>query len=130
MAAIWFGTSGFSYKEWRPIFYPEGLPEKEFLHHYSTRLNSVEIDYTFYRMPNAKTLAAWQAATPAGFKFALKASQKITHFERLKLPSDAHDYLQGVVPTLGDRLGVVLYQLPPNFRCSLEPLEAAAEVRR
>src|SRR5437867_4135777 len=93
MARIWFGTSGFSYKEWRPLFYPEALPDKQFLQYYATRLNSVEIDYTFYRMPTAKTIEAWKSATPDDFRFTLKASQQITHREPLKIPSDALSYL-------------------------------------
>jgi uncharacterized protein YecE (DUF72 family) len=124
MARIWFGTSGFSYKEWRPIFYPEGLSEKQFLTYYSSRLNSVEIDYTFYRMPTAKTIEAWKTATPQEFKFTLKASQQITHRQRLKVPSEALDYFLSVVPGLEDRLGIVLYQLPPFFKCDRQKLEA------
>ena len=123
MAAIWFGTSGFSYKEWRPIFYPEGLSDKQFLQYYSTRLNSVEIDYTFYRMPSAKTIEGWKTATPENFKFTLKASQQITHRQRLKVPSDALDYFVSVVPGLESRLGMILYQLPPFFKCDLQRLE-------
>jgi uncharacterized protein YecE (DUF72 family) len=124
MAAVWFGTSGFSYKEWRPIFYPEGLSDKQFLQYYSTRLNSVEIDYTFYRMPSAKTIESWTSATPEHFKFTLKASQQITHRQRLKVPSEALDYFLGVVPGLGGRLGLILYQLPPFFKCDNERLES------
>jgi len=123
MAGIWFGTSGFSYKEWRPSFYPEGLSEKQFLQFYATRLNSVEIDYTFYRMPNPKTIDAWKAATPEKFKFTLKASQQITHRQRLKIPSEALDYFVSVVPGLGGRLGLVLFQLPPFFKCDQQKLE-------
>ena len=123
MAAIWFGTSGFSYKEWRPVFYPEGLPDKQFLQYYSTKLNSVEIDYTFYRMPSPKTIEAWKAATPENFKFTLKASQQITHRQRLKVPSDALDYFLGVVPGLENRLGMVLFQLPPFFKVDIQKLE-------
>ena len=123
MAAIWFGTSGFSYKEWRPVFYPEGLSDKQFLQYYSTRLNSVEIDYTFYRMPSVKTIEGWKAATPEHFKFTLKASQQITHRQRLKVPSDALDYFLSVVPGLESRLGLVLYQLPPFFKCDIQRLE-------
>src|SRR5262245_53993351 len=128
MARIWFGTSGFSYKEWRPIFYPEGLSEKQFLQYYSTRLNSVEIDYTFYRMPSAKTIDAWKAATPDRFKFTLKASQQITHRQRLKVPSEALDYFLTVVPGLESRLGIVLYQLPPFFKSDRAKLEAFLSV--
>lgn len=124
MAAIWFGTSGFSYKEWRPGFYPEGLSDKQFLHYYATRLNSVEIDYTFYRMPSAKTIDAWAAATPENFRFTLKASQQITHRQRLQVPSESLDYLMSVVPGLGPRLGIVLFQLPPFFKADASRLEA------
>jgi uncharacterized protein YecE (DUF72 family) len=128
MERVWFGTSGFSYKEWRPIFYPEGLPEKQFLTHYASRLNSVEIDYTFYRMPSAKTIDAWKAATPEDFKFTIKASQQITHRQRLKVPSDALDYFMSVVPGLESRLGVVLFQLPPFLKCDRQKLEAFLSV--
>ena len=123
MAQIWFGTSGFGYKEWKPSFYPAELPAKQFLQHYATKLNSVEIDYTFYRMPTAKVIADWKNATPQDFKFALKASQQITHRERLKLPSDALQYLLGVVTGLESRLGLILYQLPPFFRCDVQKLD-------
>ncbi|HEV8636146.1 MAG TPA: DUF72 domain-containing protein [Chloroflexota bacterium] len=123
MAHAYLGTSGFSYPEWRPSFYPPDLKPEGFLAFYAQHLPAVEIDGTFYRMPNARTLEAWRSAVPDGFKFTLKASQKITHFERLKLPSEAHDYLVGVLPKLGDRLGVHFYQLPPNFRRSDERLE-------
>jgi uncharacterized protein YecE (DUF72 family) len=122
--SIWFGTSGFSYKEWKGIFYPEDTPEGRFLAHYASRLNGVEIDSTFYRMPNPKMLEAWIAATPASFRFAIKASQKITHRERLALPSESLSYLLELLPRLGERLGVVLYQLPPNFRSDYGRLEA------
>src|SRR2546425_3215859 len=76
MASIWLGTSGFSYKEWKPVFYPQDLSDKQFLQYYATKLNSVEIDYTFYRMPNAKTIEGWRNATPENFRFTLKASNR------------------------------------------------------
>jgi uncharacterized protein YecE (DUF72 family) len=128
MAAIWFGTSGFSYKEWKPIFYPQDLSDKLFLQYYSSRLNSVEIDYTFYRMPSAKTIEGWKSATPEDFRFTLKASQQITHRQRLKVPSDALDYWLSVVPGLESRLGMVLYQLPPFFKCDVQKLETFLSV--
>lgn len=124
MARAYVGTSGYAYKAWRPSFYPDMMPETDFLAYYASRLAGVEIDYTFYRMPNTATLERWKGSTPDGFKFTLKASQKITHWERLKVPSEALDYLLGVVPTLDPRLGAMLYQLPPNLACSLERLEA------
>jgi uncharacterized protein YecE (DUF72 family) len=124
MARIWFGTSGFSYKEWKPMFYPSDVPEKQFLRYYASRLNSVEIDYTFYRIPNAKTIESWKSATPETFKFSLKASQQITHRERLKVPSDSLEYFLTIVRGLEDRLAMVLYQLPPFFKCDAQKLEA------
>ena len=123
MAEIYLGTSGFAYKEWKPSFYPAKLPQKRFLEYYATEFRAVEIDYTFYRMPNQATLAAWREATSPEFRFALKASRKITHWERLRVPSEALDYLTGVLPHLGDRLGVLLFQLPPNFRSDPGRLE-------
>ena len=123
MSKIWVGTSGFSYKEWRPAFYPQDLSDKQFLQYYATRLNSVEIDSTFYRMPTAKTIEGWKNTTSGDFRFTIKASQQITHRERLNLPSDALGYLLSVVPGLGNRLGMVLYQLPPFFKCDKQRLE-------
>jgi uncharacterized protein YecE (DUF72 family) len=128
MGSIWFGTSGFSYKEWKGKFYPTDLSDREMLRYYSTQLNSVEIDSTFYRMPTAKMLEGWNAATPESFRFTIKASQQITHRQRLKVPSDAVDYLMSTVPLLGSRLGLVLFQLPPFFRCDTSKLEAFLSV--
>jgi uncharacterized protein YecE (DUF72 family) len=128
MTPIWLGTSGFSYKEWRPAFYPADLSDKRFLEYYSSRFTSVEIDYTFYRIPSAKSIEAWKAATPEGFRFCLKASQQITHRERLKVPSDALEYFLTVVRGLEARLGLILYQLPPFFRCDVAKLEGFLSV--
>ena len=128
MARIWFGTSGFSYKEWKPIFYPPDVPEKQFLRYYSSRLNSVEIDYTFYRIPSSATIENWRSATPEVFKFTLKAPQQVTHRERLKIPSDALDYFLTVIRGLENRLGMVLFQLPPFFKCDVQKLEAFVAV--
>ena len=123
MARARVGTSGFSYPEWRPSFYPEKLPQDEFLAYYAARFSTVEIDRTFYRMPNAKTIDAWKAAAPEGFRFAIKASRRITHAEKLALPSQALPYLVRIVSGLGDRLGAVLFQTPPTLRCDLGRLE-------
>lgn len=116
VAPIYVGTSGFSYPEWKPSFYPHGLPPKAFLSHYATRLSAVEIDSTFYRMPKPATLDSWRQATGEGFRFACKAPQGITHRERLALPSPAFEYWNTLLPRLGSQLGVVLYQLPPSWR--------------
>jgi uncharacterized protein YecE (DUF72 family) len=123
VADIRIGTSGFAYKEWKPSFYPSDLPQRRFLEYYATELRAVEIDYTFYRMPTASTLETWLGATSDDFRFALKASRRITHFGRLRLPSDPLDHLLSVLPTLGERLGVLLFQLPPNFRVDTNRLE-------
>jgi uncharacterized protein YecE (DUF72 family) len=110
---VHIGTSGFSYPEWKPAFYPQGLAQKRFLAHYASRLSAVEIDATFYRLPKPVTLEAWREATGETFRFALKAPQRITHRERLAVPSSTLEYWTGLLPRLGHRLGVVLYQLPP-----------------
>ena len=120
---VLIGTSGFSYKEWKPSFYPKDVSQKKFLEYYASQFGAVEIDYTFYRMPTAKTLDSWKASTGEAFRFALKASRRITHFERLRVPSEALDYLMDTLPNLEDRLGILLYQLPPNFKCDTQRLE-------
>ncbi len=116
------GTSGFSYKEWKGSFYPEDLPASEMLRFYSSRLSTVEINNTFYRMPKAELLAQWAEQVPDGFAFALKAPQRITHFRRLKEAGDSVDFFFRVASTLGDRLGPTLFQLPPNFQKDLSRL--------
>ena len=116
------GTSGYSYKEWKGSFYPEDLPADEMLRYYAARLPSVEINNTFYRMPRSAILARWAEQVPDGFRFALKASQQITHRKRLKDASDAVAYFFQVAATLGDRLGPALFQLPPNLKKDLPRL--------
>jgi uncharacterized protein YecE (DUF72 family) len=116
------GTSGFSYKEWKGSFYPEDLPASGMLRHYASRLPAVEINNTFYRMPRASLLQSWAEEVPDGFSFALKASQQITHRKRLKEAAEAVAYFFEVATTLGDRLGPVLFQLPPNLKKDLPRL--------
>lgn len=123
-ARIWLGTSGFSYKEWKGLFYPQDLPDKQLLSYYATRFRSVEIDSTFYRVPAVKTLETWRDTVPEDFRFTVKATQQITHRQRLKVPSDALNRLTGVIPTLGGRLGVLFFQLPPFSRCDPARLES------
>ena len=94
------GTSGYSYKEWKGSFYPEGLPAKGMLKYYAERFGTVEINNTFYRMPTASVLEAWAAEVPADFKFVLKASQRITHMQRLKEAGDSVAYLFKVAEAL------------------------------
>jgi uncharacterized protein YecE (DUF72 family) len=116
------GTSGYSYKEWKGSFYPEDLPASGMLKFYAARLSTVEINNTFYRMPRSEVLAQWAEQVPDGFRFALKASQRITHQKRLKDAGDSVDYFFQVGQTLGDRMGPVLFQLPPNFKKDLSRL--------
>lgn len=110
------GTSGYSYKEWRGPFYPEDIKPPEMLGYYSSRLRAVEINNTFYRMPRESVLEGWADSVPEGFRFVLKASRRITHFKRLKDAEDETEYLVTTASALGSRAGVILYQLPPNFK--------------
>ncbi|MEC9298211.1 MAG: DUF72 domain-containing protein, partial [Gemmatimonadota bacterium] len=112
----WVGTSGFSYKAWKGPFYPEDLPNDGMLAYYGERLNAVEINNTFYRMPARKVLADWASKVPDDFSFVLKASRKITHFKRLKDTQDELSYLVDTSSELGARLGPMLFQLPPNLK--------------
>jgi len=116
------GTSGYSYAEWKGSFYPEDLPATEMLRYYAGKLPAVEINNTFYRMPKAEMLSRWAETVPDGFVFALKASQQITHRKRLKDAADPTAYFFQTATTLGDRLGPVLFQLPPNFKKDLSRL--------
>ena len=110
------GTSGYSYKEWKGSFYPEDLSAKDMLSYYAGRLPAVEINNTFYRMPQRTMLENWHAQVPGGFRFSLKASQRITHFKRLNDVDEETKYFLETASVLGDGLGVVLFQLPPNMK--------------
>ena len=113
---IWVGTSGFQYPEWKGNFYPEDLPTAGMLPFYADRFLTTEINYTFHRIPVAKTIDNWNHLTPETFCFALKAPQKITHFAKLRDCADTLRYFYDVVSGLGKKLGPVLFQLPPNFK--------------
>ncbi len=112
---IRIGASGFSYKEWLGHFYPEKLAGSKMLSYYAERLPTVEINYTFRRMPKAPMFEGWAKKTPPDFRFALKASQRITHFQRLRGIKEPLNYFIGIAGALGDRLGPVLFQLPPDL---------------
>ncbi|HTT67525.1 MAG TPA: DUF72 domain-containing protein [Gemmatimonadales bacterium] len=116
------GTSGYAYKEWKGTFYPADLPADGMLRYYGERFGTVEINNTFYRMPSEKILLAWAAEVPESFTFVLKASQKITHFKRLKDVSGEVEYFLRVANVLGPRLGPTLFQLPPNLKKDLPRL--------
>jgi uncharacterized protein YecE (DUF72 family) len=126
MPALYSGTSGFAYPSWKPEFYPEKLPAKKFLSYYATRLNAVEVNYTFRRLPSAATLENWVNDTPPGFVFPLKAHMRITHILRLKNAAEATQlFLRAIDPLRSARrLGPILFQLPPQMRCDAAVLEA------
>jgi uncharacterized protein YecE (DUF72 family) len=117
------GTSGYSYKEWKGNFYPEDLPAKEMLSYYSGRLPAVEINNTFYRLPQPSMIENWQTQVPARFRFSIKATQRITHIKRLNNVADETKYLLETASLLEQRLGVVLFQLPPNMKKDFERLK-------
>lgn len=117
------GTSGYNFPEWKGTFYPAKIKPPEMLPYYAGRLSTVEINYTFYRMPNAKTVAGWNAAVPDGFTFVLKAPQRITHIARLRDVDDPLRYFTETIRPLGAKLGPVLVQLPPNFKQDLARLK-------
>ncbi|HEV8409134.1 MAG TPA: DUF72 domain-containing protein [Gemmatimonadaceae bacterium] len=119
------GTSGFAFKEWKGPFYPEKMKNDDMLGFYAGKFPTVEINNTFYRLPKEAVLTDWAAQVPESFKFAIKASQKITHFARLKPESaDAVAYLLKVTKALGARLGPILFQLPPNLKKDFDRLNA------
>src|SRR5712671_596213 len=124
MALLFAGTSGFAYPGWKPRFYPEKLASKKFLQYYSGRLNAVEVNYTFRRLPAASTLAGWVEQTGPGFVFAPKANQRITHFQKLKDAGESTAvFLRSIDPLRSARrLGPVLFQLPPHLKSDVKLL--------
>lgn len=122
---VYAGTSGWAYPSWKPEFYPAKLPSAKFLNHYATRLNTVEVNYTFRRFPTEKLLRGWIEATPPGFKFAIKAHQKITHVARLRNVADFTSDFFHALQSLDTekKLGPVLFQLPPFLKCDVPLLK-------
>jgi len=119
------GTSGWAYASWKPAFYPQDVSSKGFLGYYATRLNTVEVNYTFRQAPAATLLRSWIEATPSGFLFAIKAHQEITHFKRLRAARQATSKFIASLEPLREarKLGPILFQLPPNLKCDLALLE-------
>ena len=119
------GTSGYAFKEWKKVFYPEDLPDEGMLGYYASRFGTVEINNTFYRLPKEHVLQEWAAQVPDGFTFAIKASQRITHHARLKAEAaSAVEFLLKNTIVLGEKLGPILFQLPPNLKKDLDRLRA------
>ncbi|MEY2492731.1 MAG: hypothetical protein QOH24_1682 [Verrucomicrobiota bacterium] len=123
----WIGTSGFQYSEWKGTFYPEDLPAAKMLPFYAERFLTTEVNYTFHRIPAPKTIENWCKLTPPSFRFSLKAPQKITHFAKLRNCDDTVDYFYDVASGLGERLGPVLFQLPPQLKKDAELLRRFTE---
>jgi uncharacterized protein YecE (DUF72 family) len=122
-ARILAGTSGFAFPEWRGEFYPPDLPNDRFFAHYAAHLPTVEINVSFYRMPTVEMLEAWKAASPPTFRFAIKAHRRITHQKRLRDVEQDVRWLHERTGLLGERLGPILFQLPPSFKQDLTLLE-------
>lgn len=120
---LWVGTSGYNYPEWKGSFYPQKLPAAKMLPYYAQAFTTVEINYTFYRMPNRKILAGWDRDTPAGFRLTLKAPKRITHIAKLRDCAELLGYFLETAATLGPKLGAILFQLPPYFRKDLAVLD-------
>ncbi len=120
MPEIRIGCSGFSYKHWKDVFYPHGLPERKWLQYYSSVFSSIELNVTFYHLPTEAAFNAWYRDTPSGFQFAVKGSRYITHVKRLVDPAEAVEkFFQGA-SLLKEKLQVVLWQFPPAYKLNLE----------
>lgn len=120
--ARWIGTSGYSYPEWRGSFYPEKFPQSKMFAYYAEQFSTVEINNTFYKMPDDKLLAGWAAAAPQGFRFTLKAPQRITHMARLVNAEQLVRVFVERAKKLEERLAVLFFQLPPNMKCDVARL--------
>ena len=123
MGAIWVGTSGYNYPEWKGSFYPQELPASQMLGYYSARFSTVEINYSFYRLPSEKSIGRWAETVPDGFAFTLKAPRRITHEARLRDCQEPTALFCTRAQALGPKLGVLLFQLPPYLRVNVEVLE-------
>jgi uncharacterized protein YecE (DUF72 family) len=123
---LYAGTSGWAYPTWKPDFYPAGTPAKRFLEFYASKLTSVEVNYTFRALPTAKMLEGWLAATPSNFRFSFKAPQRMTHFKRMQeCADDVAQFVAALEPVRqAGRLGLLLFQLPPNFKADAERLSS------
>lgn len=121
-SGIHLGTSGFSYTEWRPTFYPQDLSPKAFLAFYAKHFDTTEINNTFYRLPTPKLTEGWYSEVPESFLFTLKLSQKITHIRRLREVDDEMEFFLKSAARLKEKLGTILVQLPPNMKKDVERL--------
>ncbi len=127
MAAAYIGTSGWVYKHWRGIFYAPGLPPAEYLSFYARHFRTVEINYSFYRLPSRANFVGWRDSTPPGFVFAVKASRYITHMKKLQEPAEPLRRFFASAEGLGEKLGPVLFQFPHTWQKSYQRLETFLE---
>ncbi|MFO7772957.1 MAG: DUF72 domain-containing protein [Dehalococcoidia bacterium] len=118
------GTSGWHYQHWKGPFYPEGLPDGSLLDHYLKHFTTAEINNTFYQLPKRQTFVHWRDSVPDGFLFSLKASRYITHMKKLKDPDEPISTLIGRIEVLGDKLGPILFQLPPRWKVNIDRLSS------
>lgn len=121
---LWIGTSGFQYPEWKGTFYPEKLPVSKMLAYYSERFSTTEVNYSFRRIPSAKTIQNWAETTPPRFKFTFKAPERVTHISRLRDCADILRFFASVIGEMKEKLGVVLFQLPPVMKHDVALLRA------
>ncbi|MDO8886548.1 DUF72 domain-containing protein [Candidatus Oleimmundimicrobium sp.] len=129
MSGIYVGTSGFNYKHWsNGVFYPEDIPQREWLEYYARNFDTVELNVSFYRLPKESVFEGWHERTPTNFIFVVKGSRFITHIKRLKDCKDSIELFFGRAKGLKEKLGVVLWQLPPNFRVDAERLNEFCEL--
>ncbi|WP_234567797.1 DUF72 domain-containing protein [Rhodohalobacter sp. 614A] len=128
MAEIHIGTSGWNYDHWSGPFYPEELPKDKWLEHYQGQFETVEVNNTFYNLPNPETVENWKNTVPDHFKFSAKASRYITHMKKLKEPQESLDNMLNVFEAFGEKLGPVLFQLPPNWNFNEERLRNFTEL--
>lgn len=125
---LYVGTSGYSYKEWKGSFYPEKIPAKDMLAYYASRLHAVELNNTFYRMPQPGMIDNWKSQVPQNFRFSVKAPQVITHFRRLKDAAPQTRIMLKTISALEDRLGAVIFRLPEDMKRDLKRLETFLKV--
>jgi uncharacterized protein YecE (DUF72 family) len=128
MERIRIGCSGWNYKHWRERFYPKGLPQRRWFEYYAGHFDTVEINNSFYRLPTAETFARWRDQAPPGFCYAVKANRFLTQARKLKDCAEPLERMMTPLRALGDRLGPILYQLPPRFRINLGRLESFLEL--
>ena len=127
--AVHIGTSGWNYDHWKEVFYPSDLSSDRWLRFYAERFHSVEINNSFYNLPEKKTFEKWREGTPEDFVFSVKASRYITHMKKLKEPDDAVKRFLDRAAALGEKLGPLLFQLPPRWRCNPERLDSFLELQ-